>query len=737
MSAGGTSLTEEQKQRIALNLLCALQRRAERAEDIRISLSKLAGALEQHRHEQLARERVYLHCPFCEKEEAKACGARWDVAKKMWYVEDGARLAKVVSWLRPQDKQAFMHARAQEEVLSSQQAAILRDWPACNQCSGRLDSRWSSCPTCDIAAQYFVAFKSQVEKSFWTSSGGLDPSAQVRATVLTYFCLAQTLAGAEPRADLPSTRKTTVIARQVRQSFQDLLLNLGGIRTLSAECPLISSVRIRELGNPAKLAGIAAVFEHEPSRGEVSTVLQCVGDVLQEEEDWKRAGEIISRKHLPPSERNISDEQNIKMLVRLAELYLEDNDLSKAGFLISHMDQMEKTQSTSPPGLASKYALLKLRARLCEMQEKFSIASNHYVALSERALAQEGRREDENEALTRGAFCAILAPKESRTQCVAQCVAVLNQDGPAHKAVLLNVLTAINSGQLVQESETEELERMFLQSPKAPQKNKDTILDQESRVEESSVALGSWGGLASSRRLPRAQLLRNAIKDHNEQVLDHNEQVRERDFLASGRNRGLVKCWNEERGFGFIARVSSSDIFCHVNDIMDGDILREGKSVEYQVVSDVKGQRAVCVTGGCWQQENGLQTVRKRKREDAELPMEPPRESPHQHHPPRSGLEGRGYWVLREKFMGHKSFGWFRCCVQDCGKTWFSARAFREFRQGCNNCETDSFPCCMWYNDPQFQDHGTRDMRGKEGEHHDTARCEACKYGVCSMGFPE
>ena len=98
-------MTKEQQQRIALNKLLAFQRRTEH------DLAKLAGELEQHRGAQLARGRVYLNCPFSEKEDAKACGARWDVDKKMWYIEDRARLAKVVSWLRPQDKQALMHAR--------------------------------------------------------------------------------------------------------------------------------------------------------------------------------------------------------------------------------------------------------------------------------------------------------------------------------------------------------------------------------------------------------------------------------------------------------------------------------------------------------------------------------------------------------------------------------------------------------------------------------------------------
>ena len=42
--------------------------------------------------------RTYLNCPFDEKDQAKALGARWDAAKKRWYV-DVADLAPFSRWL--------------------------------------------------------------------------------------------------------------------------------------------------------------------------------------------------------------------------------------------------------------------------------------------------------------------------------------------------------------------------------------------------------------------------------------------------------------------------------------------------------------------------------------------------------------------------------------------------------------------------------------------------------------
>ncbi|HEX2546758.1 MAG TPA: DUF5710 domain-containing protein [Ramlibacter sp.] len=43
--------------------------------------------------------RTYLNCPFAEKDEAKTLGARWDAAKKRWYVQDVKDLSPFERWM--------------------------------------------------------------------------------------------------------------------------------------------------------------------------------------------------------------------------------------------------------------------------------------------------------------------------------------------------------------------------------------------------------------------------------------------------------------------------------------------------------------------------------------------------------------------------------------------------------------------------------------------------------------
>lgn len=43
--------------------------------------------------------RVDLKVPFAEKDKAKRLGARWDAAKRVWYVEDKEDLSPFLQWM--------------------------------------------------------------------------------------------------------------------------------------------------------------------------------------------------------------------------------------------------------------------------------------------------------------------------------------------------------------------------------------------------------------------------------------------------------------------------------------------------------------------------------------------------------------------------------------------------------------------------------------------------------------
>jgi len=62
--------------------------------------------------------------------------------------------------------------------------------------------------------------------------------------------------------------------------------------------------------------------------------------------------------------------------------------------------------------------------------------------------------------------------------------------------------------------------------------------------------------------------------------------------------RGRVKWFNAEKGFGFIEREGGNDVFVHFSAInIDGyKTLEEGAEVQFEVVEGAKGPQASNVT---------------------------------------------------------------------------------------------------------------------------------------------
>ena len=63
-------------------------------------------------------------------------------------------------------------------------------------------------------------------------------------------------------------------------------------------------------------------------------------------------------------------------------------------------------------------------------------------------------------------------------------------------------------------------------------------------------------------------------------------------------NKGTVKWFNNQKGYGFISDEQGNDVFVHYSGLnMDGfKSLEEGATVEFEVVEGAKGPQATSVT---------------------------------------------------------------------------------------------------------------------------------------------
>jgi CspA family cold shock protein len=62
--------------------------------------------------------------------------------------------------------------------------------------------------------------------------------------------------------------------------------------------------------------------------------------------------------------------------------------------------------------------------------------------------------------------------------------------------------------------------------------------------------------------------------------------------------KGIVKWFNNAKGFGFITREGGGDLFVHFNSILGEGYrtLKQGEAVEFEVEQTEKGPQAVQVT---------------------------------------------------------------------------------------------------------------------------------------------
>ena len=63
-------------------------------------------------------------------------------------------------------------------------------------------------------------------------------------------------------------------------------------------------------------------------------------------------------------------------------------------------------------------------------------------------------------------------------------------------------------------------------------------------------------------------------------------------------NKGTVKWFNNQKGYGFISDSEGNDVFVHFSGLnMEGyKTLNEGEEVEFEVVEGAKGPQAANVT---------------------------------------------------------------------------------------------------------------------------------------------
>ncbi|EAS29968.3 COP9 signalosome subunit CsnD [Coccidioides immitis RS] len=134
-----------------------------------------------------------------------------------------------------------------------------------------------------------------------------------------------------------------------------------------------------------------------------SSIRGILADAYESQDEYLAAARVLQGIHLDSSQRLISDEDKMRMWIRIVRLYLEEDDPTSAeGFLNKIKNLPSKIQDQE-----LKLHFQLSQARILDARRRFLDASQEYLNVSLATGVDEG---DRLHALSAAIVCAVLAP---------------------------------------------------------------------------------------------------------------------------------------------------------------------------------------------------------------------------------------------------------------------------------------------------------------------------------------
>lgn len=140
-------------------------------------------------------------------------------------------------------------------------------------------------------------------------------------------------------------------------------------------------------------------------------IREITADAYQAQEDFVDAAKMLQGIQLESSQRKISDEEKVKIYMRICRLFLEEEDTTSAESYLNRAKNLLYKVDNTELNLAFQLS----QARILDARTKFLEASSAYHAFSFSPVMEEGER---MQALSAAITCAVLAPagpQRSRT----------------------------------------------------------------------------------------------------------------------------------------------------------------------------------------------------------------------------------------------------------------------------------------------------------------------------------
>ncbi|KAJ7294929.1 hypothetical protein O6H91_01G067900 [Diphasiastrum complanatum] len=207
---------------------------------------------------------------------------------------------------------------------------------------------------------------------------------------------------------------------------------------------------------------------------QVSLIREGLAELYENEEQWSKAAHILSGIDLDSGIRMLDDTYKLGKCVKIALLYLEDDDainaetyIKKASFLVN---------SCKDEALILQYKVCY--ARILDSKRKFLEAALRYYELSQLEKREIGGRlvdeEELQQALTAAVTCTILAaagPQRSRV------LATLYKDERCSKLKIYPILQKVYLERILRKPEVDAFSEELKPHQKALLPDNSTVLD--------------------------------------------------------------------------------------------------------------------------------------------------------------------------------------------------------------------------------------------------------------------
>ena len=214
------------------------------------------------------------------------------------------------------------------------------------------------------------------------------------------------------------------------------------------------------LGN---LQSRAISFEEQ-----VVSIRQHLAVIYEEEHDWRQAANALCAMPLETGQKQYSEEMRLETYLKIAQLFLEDEDPVQAEIYINRASLLQK------PDMKNEKLLILFKvcyARVLDYRRKFIEAAQRYNELSYNPLVHE---EERMEALRHALICAILA---SAGQQRSRMLATLFKDERCQHLPAHEILEKMYLDRIIRGPQLKEFSDLLAPHQKASTADGSTLLD--------------------------------------------------------------------------------------------------------------------------------------------------------------------------------------------------------------------------------------------------------------------